>query len=197
MINVAGERTGQTFSITRPGATVDKLNQYTGHVVCAQQAVDYTDAERTQSKTSKLRESGLTTFLKPTSAHHDQASIGRPYDPNDEVPHQSTAPSISAGALPLNMICDVAQHWQGLQRDFKLQLSVLHLQLLHQTKNSVSAQMKQSAEVCTMTAGQIWRQWHFTSMEDTAAFTDGLLWTRCVAPSLVALLASRVSLRWQ
>lgn len=87
MINVAGERTGQTFSITRPRATVDKLNQYTGHVVRAQQAVDYTDAERTESKTSKLRESGFRTFVKPTSAHHDRGSTGGPYGPNDEVPH--------------------------------------------------------------------------------------------------------------
>lgn len=64
MINVAGERTGQTFSITRPRGTVDKLHQHTGHVVRAQQAVDYTDAERTESKTSKLRESGFRTFCK-------------------------------------------------------------------------------------------------------------------------------------
>lgn len=87
MINVAGERTGQTFSITCPRATVDKLDQYTGHVVRAQQAVDYTDAERTESKTSQLRESGFRTFVKPTSAHHDRASIVGPYGPNDEVPH--------------------------------------------------------------------------------------------------------------
>lgn len=87
MINVAGERTGQTFSITRPRGTVDKLHQHTGHVVRAQQAVDYTDAERTESKTSKLRESGFRTFVKPNSAHHDRASIGGLYGPNDEVPH--------------------------------------------------------------------------------------------------------------
>lgn len=81
---------------------------------------------------------GLELFVKPTSAHHDRASIGGLYGPNDEVPHYSTAPSISAGAPPLNVICDVAQHRQGLQSDFKLQLSVLHLQLLHQAENSVS-----------------------------------------------------------
>lgn len=87
MINVAAERTGQTFSITRPRATVNKLNQYTGHVVRAQQAVDYTDAERTESETIKLRESGFRTFVKHTSAHHDRAPIGGPYSPIDEVPH--------------------------------------------------------------------------------------------------------------
>lgn len=37
---------GQTVCVTHPRATVNKLDQHTGHVVGAQQAVDHTDAKR-------------------------------------------------------------------------------------------------------------------------------------------------------
>lgn len=155
-MNVAGDRTGRTLSVTHPRAAVNKLNQHTGHVVRAQQAVDYADAERSENKTGKLRGSVFRPFVKPAYAQRDRGSIGGPYGPHDGLPRGSPAPSISAGALPLNVICDVAQHRHGLQRDFKLQLSVLHLQLLHQATKSVRERVKQSAEVCTMTAGPGW-----------------------------------------
>lgn len=39
------------------------------------------------------------------------------------------------GAVPLHVIRNVAQHRHGLQRDFKLQHGVLHLQLLQRENN--------------------------------------------------------------
>lgn len=63
-------------------------------------------------------------------------------------PASVSSPFQQHQATPLHMIRDVAQHWHSLQRDLKLQLRILHPQLLQAEKSTVSrvSMRKQSAQ---------------------------------------------------